>query len=234
MEQILDEITSMLQGEPALMAVRDWHKINGLVPGKTRSISVGIEELRYEEYTREFDECEADVKIYVSLDNRALTGAARKSEEHRLEYGDRVLREMVCAVRSVLTQDYTLRGSAEVSHIDKVEFVTAEDHTDLQIAVVSLSVKFYAERKQTRRRMTMLLEATEALTKLPITPVLDAEIEGLVKGEDYFVTADGIQWAKGTGAGPHLVTWQYDAASATVGRVRMEVDGEITEFGEED
>lgn len=234
MEHILDEITNMLQGEPALMTVRNWHKINGLVPGKTRSISVGVDELRYEEYTRDFDECEADVKIYVSLDNRALTGAARKSEEHRLEYGDRVLREMVGAARSVLTQDYTLRGSVAVSHVDKVEFVTAEDHTDLQIAVVSLSVKFYAERRQTRRHMTMLLDAADALTRLPITPVLDAKIAGLEKGKDYEVAAEGIRWAAHVPAGAYLITWQYDAASATVGRVRMEVDGESTEFGKEE
>lgn len=232
-DKIIGHISQILQDEPGLAAVQDWQKINGLVPGKVSTISVGVDEQRFEEYTRDHDECGADFKIYVSLDNRTFAGASRKSAEHRVEFGDRALRQLVDCARMALTQDYTLRGAASVSHVDQIEFLTAEDHTDLHIAVITLSVKFYAERKKPYRSICLPVSVADfgAVTRLAITPVIDAEIAGLVKGADFTVVPEGIQWMNpGLPPDTYLIAWKFDAASAKVEHIHMIVNGEESDY----
>lgn len=148
--QVIEKTVEVLRRAEVLSDVREWRCINGLVPSKRREISVGCDELRYEEYSQSLDECQATLKIYASLENRELPALGRKDAEDRLEYGERAIRELAENIRAILVQNYTLDGLIDVSAVEQVEFVTAEEHADLHIAVLSLTVKYYAERQPER------------------------------------------------------------------------------------
>ncbi|MDF2568625.1 MAG: hypothetical protein K0R55_229 [Sporomusa sp.] len=147
-DHILDKITDILKKEPSLVNVVNWHKINGLVPGTKRAVSVGCDDEDYTEYTKSLDECIAKIKIYASLDNRELSVNERRSEEHRLEYGERCIRQFAHTIRLCLVSNHSLDGVADTSYLSKIEYVTADEHKDLHIAVISFDVKFYAPRKK--------------------------------------------------------------------------------------
>lgn len=146
--QVIEKTVEILKRAESLADVKEWRCINGLVPNKYREISVGCDDLRYEEYSQSLDECSATLKIYASLENRELSVIGRKQDEDRLEYGERAIREMAENIRLVLVQNYTLDGVIDVSSVDQIEFVTADDHVDLHIAVISFAVKYYAERQE--------------------------------------------------------------------------------------
>lgn len=145
--KIIEKTVEILKNEKSLSDVKEWRHINGLVPSKCREISIGCDELRYEEYSQSLDECNATLKIYASLENRELAVLARRPNEDRLEYGERAIREMAENIRFILVENYTLDGVVDVSSVDQVEFVSADGHVDLHIAVISFAVKYYAERQ---------------------------------------------------------------------------------------
>lgn len=235
---IIDKITDILKKEPSLANVVNWHKINGLIPGTKRTVSVGCDDEDYTEYTRSLDEGLAKIKIYASLENRELSANNRRTEEHRLEYGERCIRQLAQNIRLCLVANHTLDGAADTSYIPKIEYVTADEHNDLHIAVISFEVKFYATRKSPYREMTMpiVMSGPGTLTVLPITPVVSVdEIQGYIPGVDYVLNADGIQWQPehGPAAGSIIsVTWQFDADNerVKVGKIVLDMNGENVEI----
>jgi hypothetical protein len=221
---ILDKITDILKKEPSLANIANWHKINGLVPGTKRTVSVGCDDEDYTEYTRSLDEGLAKIKIYVSLDNRELSANNRRTEEHRLEYGERCIRQITKNIRLCLVSNHTLDGTADTSYIPRIEYVTADEHKDLHIAVISFEAKFYATRESPYRTFTMpiMMTGPGTLTPLPITPVISiVDIHGYVLGVDYSLATDGngIKWNSGCGPqeGTSIpVTWQFEADNDAV------------------
>ena len=113
--QVIEKTIEILKLAEALADVKEWRCINGLVPSKFRTVSVGCDDLRYEEYSQSLDECSATLKIYASLDNRELPMMGRKADEDRLEYGERAIREFAENIRMVLVENYTLDGIVDVS-----------------------------------------------------------------------------------------------------------------------
>lgn len=147
LEAVIDKILELLQAEPSLNYVCHWHKINGLVPSDKPTVSIGCDDETYEEYTQALDQCKATFRIYASLDNRKLAMSNRRTAEQRLEYGDRCLRQMAHSIRSCLVKNYSLAGAADSSFPSKIEYVTADEHVDLHIAVISLHVEVFVSRK---------------------------------------------------------------------------------------
>lgn len=235
---ILDKITDILKKEPSLANVVNWHKINGLIPGTKRTVSVGCDDEDYTEYTRNLDEGLVKIKIYASVDNRELLANNRRTEEHRLEYGERCIRQFANNIRLCLVANHTLDGATDTSYIPKIEYVTADEYKDLHIAVISFEAKFYATRKSPYRELTMPIVMTGpgTLTVLPITPVVSVgEMQGYIPGVDYIVVQDGIQWQPEHGPAAGLiipVTWQFDSdnENVKVGKIILEMNGENVEF----
>lgn len=237
--QVIEKTMEVLKKDPSFFNVREWRKINGLVPSKYHAISIGCDDENFTEYTNELDECNSMLKIYASLDNKELSGRCRQQAEDRLEYGERIIREIAENIKLALTDNCTLGGLIDSSMVEKIEFVTADEHVDLHIAVISFSVKYYTERSKNLRSITMLMtpsyEGSETLVMhLPITPVIDATIAGLVKGKDYQVVTEGIRFTLGIPIEQYLVTWQYEATSAKVDKYGMIVNDEIHFMGRSD
>lgn len=147
-EAVIDKTVELLQKELALKCVTTWHKINGLVPSDMPTISIGCDDERYEEYTQSYDKCTAGIKIYVSLDNKKLVVNDRRKNEQRLEYGERCIRQLAHSIRQCLIENHSLDGMAETSFAPRVEYVTADEHVDLHIAVISFDPEFYVPRKR--------------------------------------------------------------------------------------
>jgi hypothetical protein len=237
-DYILDKITDILKKEPSLANVVHWHKINGLVPGIKRTVSIGCDDEDYGEYTQSLDEGIAKIKIYVSLDNRELSANNRRTEEQRLEYGERCIRQFAKNIRLCLVSKHTLDGAADTSYISKIEYVTADEHKDLHIAVISFEAKFYASRKSPYRELTMpiVMSGPGTLTSLPITPVVSiVDILDYIQGVDYIVKEDGIQWQPehGPAAGASIpITWQFDSdhENVKVGKIIFDMNGENVEI----
>lgn len=147
-ETVIDKSVELLKKEESLQCVSTWHKINGLVPSDKPTISIGCDDENYEEYTQSLDKCTARLKVYVSLDNRRLAGNERRKDEQRLEYGERCIRQMAHSIRQCLVENHTLDGIADSSYPPKIEYVTADEHVDLHIAVISFEPEFYVPRKR--------------------------------------------------------------------------------------
>ncbi|GMB00922.1 hypothetical protein [Pelosinus sp. IPA-1] len=237
-DTIIDKTSELLKKEPSLANVVNWHKINGLVPGQKRTVSVGCDDEDYNEYTRSLDEGIVKLKIYASLDNRELSANSRRTEEHRLEYGERCIRQFANNIRLCLVSNHSLDGVADTSFVPKIEYVTADEHRDLHIAVISFEVKFYATRESPYREMTMPIVMTGpgSLTSLPISPVVSiVDIPGYVQGVDYITEENGIQWKSGKGpaAGTAIpVTWRFSAdnENVKVGKIIFDINGENVEI----
>jgi hypothetical protein len=238
-EAIVDKIVEVLKREPSLCNVKNWHKVNGLIPGKTRTVSVGCDDQDFSEYTRALDEGKAAIKIYASLDNRELSVADRRKEEDRLEYGERQIQAFAGNIRHCLAANYTLDGVADSSFVNKIQYVTADEHEDLHIAVISFDVQVYAERNSAYRSFTMAvtMTGTGTLTPLPIAPVVRiVEIPGYLPGVDYILADDGsgIQWLpdRGPAAGVlQSVTWQFAADQAVkVDKISLNLNGETVDI----
>lgn len=231
---IINKIIEILKKDAALSGVQEWRSINGLVPSRFRSVSVGCDKLSYAEYTNMLDECNADVKIYMSLDNRELPTIGRRGDDDRLEYGERAIREFAQNVRSVLTDNYTLDGVVAVSMVDEVEFVTIDEYTDLHIAAVSLSIKYYVERQRNYRTITLPIIVNSVtvgnITQLPIKPIIGIEIEKLTVGKDYVLCDDGIKWQASVPDDEYLITIKFRADAVKVNSIGMNLNGENTEF----
>lgn len=147
-EAVIDKTVELLKAEEGLACISTWNKINGLVPSDKPTISVGCDDEDYEEYTQSFDKCTAKLKVYVSLDNRRLAGNDRRRDEQRLEYGERCIRQIAHSIRQCLVENHTLGGIADSSYPPKIEYVTADEHVDLHIAVISFDPEFYVPRKR--------------------------------------------------------------------------------------
>lgn len=235
-EQIIDKVVEVLKKEPSLANVYEWHKINGLVPGKKRAVSVGCDNEDYAEYTQSLDNGTAKIKIYASLDNRELTVNNRRTEEQRIEYGERCIQQFARNIRLCLAANHTLDGVADSSFLPKIQYVTADEHEDLHIAVISFDVEFYETRKSPYREFTMAIVMTGpgTFTPLPIHPVVSIlDIPGYVQGVDYVTVEDGIQWQseQGPAAGASIpVTWQFGADSVKVDKIRLDMNSETIEI----
>lgn len=158
--EIIDKTIDILKAAPTMCNVRDWHKVNGIIPGKYLTISVGCDSEEYEPYTREWDNGTAKLKVYASLENRELSGTDRRKDEDRLEYGERAIQVFAGHVRQILVDNRLLEGAAVGSFPSKIEYVTADEHKDLHIAVISFDVDFYAPRK---RREAIIVNEIDAL-----------------------------------------------------------------------
>lgn len=235
--EIIEKTVETLKKDLSMRNVCEWRKINGLVPSRERAVSVGCDDLHCTEYSQSLDECAAVLKIYASLDNRELIFDGRKADEDRLEYGERAIREFAENIRMILTDDYTLNGLIDASTIEKIEFVTADAHEDLHIAVLSFDVKYYADRSKNYRNITAPIALDVCLPGrifgLPVTPVVDINvIDGFEKGKDYEAVPEGIHWlGKSEPEGVHMVSWKFDAASAKAAKIGMIVNDESTKFG---
>lgn len=175
-EEIINKTIEILKSSVFLDDVREWHCINGLVPSKYRTISIGCEDMKFTDYTQDQDECNAVLKIYASLDNRELSSNGRKKEEDRLEYGERAIQGLAENIRLVLVENYTLDGIVDVSNVEGIEFTTSDDCVDLHIAIISLGVKFYAERSRTIKKPLTVKEIYMQMN--------DEEMHFGEKGED--------------------------------------------------
>jgi hypothetical protein len=149
-DAIINKTLDLLKNDIRLSAIKEWYEINGLVPGPLSSLSIGCDEEDFEADTPSYDRVTTQLKIYVSLDNRHLAADNRKKEEHRLAYGERCIRALAAIVRHCLSVNYTLDGLADTSFIKKIDYMTADEHKDLHIAVISFEVIFYAPRREIR------------------------------------------------------------------------------------
>ena len=241
-DQIIDKVVEILKREPSLANVKQWQKINGLIPGKARTISVGCDDEDYSEYTSSLDEGKASIKIYAALENRELAAGDRRDDEQRLEYGERQIQTFARNIRQCLVANYTLDGLIDSSFVRRTQYVTADEHKDLHIAVISFDVTFYAERRSPYRIFTMAVAMTGpgTLTPLPITPAVSiVDIPGYVPGVDYQLAAEGsgIQWQAGRGPEAGVlqsVTWRFDAdnEAVTVNKIVFDVNNEKIERSE--
>lgn len=237
-DQIIDKTVEILKAEPSLANVRNWYKVNGVIPGTKPTISIGCDGEDYEEYSNSLDSGIAKIKIYASLDNRELVAHDRRSDEQRLEYGERCIQQLAKNIRFCLILNYSLSGVADSSFPPKIEYVTADEHKDLHIAVISFDVVFYATRKSPYRSLTVPIVMTGpgTLTPLPITPVVSInDIPGYVQGVDYIPDPGGIQWRQdcGPAAGTSIpVTWQFtaDSSGVIVDRIVFDINNEKIEI----
>ncbi|TWH45898.1 hypothetical protein [Sporomusa sp. KB1] len=239
-ETIIDKTVEVLKKEPSLLNVRYWHKVNGLIPGPKRTVSVGCEEEAYSEYTRSLDEGKASLKIYASVDNKELSAADRRSDEQRLEYGERQIQQFAGNIRRCLAANYTMDGLIDSSFVGKTQYVTADEHKDLHIAVISFDATFYAERLSPYRTFTMavIMTGPGTVSPLPITPVVSiVDIPGYLLGVDYRLAEDGsgIEWLAGHGPETGIlqsVTWQFDAdnEAVKVSKIVLDVNGETVDI----
>ena len=170
---IIEKTLAILKANPQMVNVKGWHKVNGIIPGKHLTISIGCDDETYEPYTGDWDKGIAKIQIFASLDNRSLPGVVRKSEEDRLEYGERAIRQFARYIRQCLVENRTLGGTVPVSFPGKIEYVTADGHEDLHVAVISFEVDFYVPRK---KRSPITVNEIDALFR-------EERIE-IVKGED--------------------------------------------------
>jgi hypothetical protein len=147
-EAIIDKTIDVLQKCKNLSYVKMWYKMNGFVPNTLPTISAGLEDEQYEEYTQALDKCSAKMNIFATLNNKVLAGNERRKDEQRLEYGERCIRQMAHSIRNCLIQNYYLEGAVDSSFPPKIEYVTAEGHEDLHVAVISFYVDFFVPRKE--------------------------------------------------------------------------------------
>ena len=99
-DEVVNKIIETLQADATLNGVSTWSAVNGIVPGKSLSITAGCDGEDYEPYTQDKDQCTAHITVYIALDNRSLPAAERSPGEERLAHGDRALRRITNAVRA--------------------------------------------------------------------------------------------------------------------------------------
>ena len=147
-DEVVNKIIETLQADATLTGIGTWSAVNGVVPGKSLSISAGCDTENYEPYTQDKDQCTAQMMVYISLDNRILPAAERRPGEERLAQGDRAIRRLAHIVRASLVENRKLGGVINDSFPRKVEYLATEDLTDLHIAAIHLDADFFVERSR--------------------------------------------------------------------------------------
>ncbi|SDI49244.1 hypothetical protein [Paenibacillus naphthalenovorans] len=135
--EVIDAIIEHLQADDGLQDVRDFHRMNGFAVPRRPTISVGAENVKYETDTRDLDRAEAEIKVYVYLDDREL------------ERGESTAWELASRIRLSLLSNRYLGGILEDLEVKGIQAVYAEvSNSNLHACQVDVTAIYYEERRK--------------------------------------------------------------------------------------
>ncbi len=133
--EIIDAIVAQLEADDGLSDVQDYHRMNGFTVSRRPTISVGAEEIHYESENRDIDRAEADIKVYVYLDDREL------------ERGENTVWELASRIRIALLSDPYLGGVLDDLQVLGMKGVYAEvSNSNLHACQLDVRAVFYEDR----------------------------------------------------------------------------------------
>lgn len=137
-DSIIDQIVEVFRNEPELSDVLEYHKVNGMLPGIGKSISVGCERLKYPTYTNSRDQVDVEMLVYAYL------------QEADPEAGEKEARSMANIIRFCLNENQTLSGNVSASEVNEIEFIYADasDTMFWHAAVIHLNITYYEDKKR--------------------------------------------------------------------------------------
>lgn len=137
--EIINQVHDILKNAPALAGVKEWHKANSLVTLLSPGISIGLEEEKFEPYTRDLDEVNASINVVLwKKNNDPVVGEAE-------------VRALAQQARLILTENRTLGGLADDSFVQDISYATADGGKSLLLHLAELNyrVTYYSDRFET-------------------------------------------------------------------------------------
>jgi len=137
-DDVIDKVVELLQQEPELQGVQQYHKVNGILPDIGKSISVGCEKVNFTTYTNSIDQADASVFIYAY------------TQEADPEMGEKEVRNMAEAIRYCLNENPTLSGAISSSEVKDIEYIYADASDTLlwHAAIIQFSVTYYQSKRR--------------------------------------------------------------------------------------
>ena len=134
--EIIDLVHDVLKNAPGLAGVKEWNKANSLVTLAAPGCSIGLDEEKFEAYSRDQDEATARLSILFWSKN--IDQAAGEAE----------VRELAQQARLALTANRTLGGAVDDSFVEGIRYATADGGKSilLHLAEVSYRVTYYTDR----------------------------------------------------------------------------------------
>lgn len=136
--EIIDLVHDVLRTAAGLAEVREWNKASGLVTMAAPGCSVGLEDEKFEAYTRELDEATAYLSILIWVKNPDPAAGEAKA------------RALAQEARLALIKNRTLGGGAADSYVHGIRYTTAEGGKSLilHLAEIDFRVRYYSPRAQ--------------------------------------------------------------------------------------
>ncbi len=133
--EVIDAIVALLKSDEGLREIGEYHRMNGFTVPRRPTVSVGSEKIKYEEDTRDKDRAEAEIKIYVYLDDRDL------------ERGENTAWELASRIRLVLLSNRLLGGVLDEMFVSGIQAVYAEvSNSNLHACQIDVAAIYYEDR----------------------------------------------------------------------------------------
>lgn len=134
--EIIELVHDILKNDLGLSEIKEWNKATGLLTLASPGGSIGLEEEKFEEYTKEQDLATANLSILIWTKNADPVA------------GEAEVRSLAQAVRLALVTNRTLGGAADDSFVLGIRYATAEGGKSLMLhlAEVDYRVNYYADR----------------------------------------------------------------------------------------
>lgn len=136
-DEILDALIEAFKADLKLSEIKTYHKVEGMIPDLSPTISVWTPKQRFREYDSNMDETELPIHIGISL------------HDIEAERGEQRIRTFAEEIRLLLVADQeTLGGLIDASFFDTWEFASANSDKGLMLHLGEAiwEVKYYAPR----------------------------------------------------------------------------------------